>query len=90
MVEFNKPVRAQTPIRPDLGKEIYDPPRPGGPRLKKSTDITRWRMLDEGGRQTWHYLETEEQAKKWPQSAADKWYLEQETVRTFNYDCTIC
>ena len=37
-------------------------------------------MLDDEGRHTWHYLETKEQAKKWPQSIADKWYLGLETV----------
>ncbi|KAL8955879.1 MAG: hypothetical protein Q9183_006497 [Haloplaca sp. 2 TL-2023] len=39
------------------------------------TDPQRWRMLDERGRHTWHYLQSEEQAKAWPQSTADKWYL---------------
>ena len=44
------------------------------------TDPRRWRMLDEGGRHTWHYLLSEEQAKAWPQSTADKWYLGLPTV----------
>ncbi|KAI1494091.1 terpenoid cyclases/protein prenyltransferase alpha-alpha toroid [Biscogniauxia mediterranea] len=48
---------------------------PKRPRLEETTDRTRWRMLDERGRQTWHYLEDDEAAKKWPQSTADKWYL---------------
>jgi hypothetical protein len=38
------------------------------------TDYTKWRLLDEAGRQTWHYL-TDEQAKEWPQSFADKYFL---------------
>jgi lanosterol synthase len=46
------------------------------------TDMGRWRMLDERGRQTWHYLEDDEEAKKWPQSTADKWYLGLQTVRS--------
>lgn len=71
----------KSPLNPTMGEEIYDPPRPGGPRLRKQTDITRWRMLDDEGRQTWHYLESDEEAKKWPQSIADKWYLEQPTVQ---------
>lgn len=40
-----------------------------------TTDIQRWRLLDEAGRQTWHYLETDEQVKAWPQSTADRYHL---------------
>ena len=40
----------------------------------KTTDRSLWRLKDEKGRQTWHYL-TPEEAKKWPQSFADKYYL---------------
>lgn len=39
------------------------------------TDIQRWRLLDERGRQTWHYLETNEKIKAWPQSTADRYHL---------------
>lgn len=49
------------------------------PRDEK-TDLTRWRLLDEHGRQTWHYLESEEEAKKWPQSVADRHFLGLHTV----------
>lgn len=48
---------------------------PKRPKLQERTDYSRWRMLDEAGRHTWHYLEDEEDAKEWPQSLADKWYL---------------
>ncbi|KAI0376504.1 terpene synthase [Hypomontagnella monticulosa] len=48
---------------------------PKRPRLEEKTDITRWRMLDEKGRHTWHYLEDDESVERWPQSYADKWYL---------------
>lgn len=41
----------------------------------EATDIQRWRLLDEQGRQTWHYLETDEEAKAWPQSIADRYHL---------------
>lgn len=44
------------------------------------TDYSRWRLRDERGTQTWHYL-TEEQAKEWPQSTADKYHLGLSTVR---------
>jgi lanosterol synthase len=44
-------------------------------RLDETTDRSRWRMRDDQGRLTWHYLEDEKAAKEWPQTAADKWYL---------------
>jgi lanosterol synthase len=47
---------------------------------KGKTDYTRWRLLDEAGRQTWHYLATDEEVKKWPQSIADKYHLGMPTV----------
>ncbi|MCJ1434287.1 Lanosterol synthase (Oxidosqualene--lanosterol cyclase) [Xylographa pallens] len=39
------------------------------------TDLNRWRLLDEEGRQTWHYLESEDEIKEWPQSIADRHHL---------------
>jgi lanosterol synthase len=45
------------------------------PTLSDRTDYTRWRLLDERGRQTWHYLEDDEDVKEWPQSTADKYFL---------------
>jgi hypothetical protein len=50
------------------------------PKLSERTDYTRWRMLDEKGRQTWHYLEDDEDAEEWPQSIADKYFLNLPTV----------
>jgi len=44
------------------------------------TDHTRWRMKNVDGRQTWHYLESDEQLKAWPMTSADKYYLGQDTV----------
>jgi lanosterol synthase len=52
------------------------------PKLSNRTDYTRWRLSDERGRQTWHYLEDEEDAKEWPQSTADKYFLGLPTVRS--------
>lgn len=45
-----------------------------------TTDRSRWRLLDERGRQTWHYLRTDQEVKEWPQSTADKWFLGLDTV----------
>ena len=41
----------------------------------ETTDIERWRLLDERGRQTWHYLSTEREVEEWPQSIADRYHL---------------
>ncbi|KAK6354590.1 Lanosterol synthase (Oxidosqualene--lanosterol cyclase) [Orbilia brochopaga] len=38
------------------------------------TDYSRWRLKDDHGRQTWHYL-SEAEAKEWKQSTADKYFL---------------
>ncbi|EHK97929.1 putative Lanosterol synthase [Glarea lozoyensis 74030] len=45
------------------------------PKLQERTDYSRWRLLDDKGRQTWHYLEDDQEAKAWPQTTADKWFL---------------
>jgi lanosterol synthase len=44
------------------------------------TDHTRWRMKNVDGRQTWHYLESDEELKAWPMTSADKYYLGMDTV----------
>jgi lanosterol synthase len=49
-------------------------PDPKIRKLGEKTDISRWRLKDDESRHTWHYL-SEEEAKEWPQSIADKWYL---------------
>lgn len=46
----------------------------------EKTDYTRWRLKNERGCQTWHYLQSDEQIKAWPQTTADKWYLGMDTV----------
>jgi lanosterol synthase len=45
----------------------------------KSTDRSKWRLKDEMGRHTWHYLEDEEQLKAWPQTTVEKHHLGLET-----------
>ena len=59
-------------------KDLKGPTNRAG---NQKTDPTRWRLLNENGRHTWHYLKTEAEAKEWPQSTADKWYLGLDTVR---------
>jgi hypothetical protein len=44
------------------------------------TDHTRWRMKNDDGRQTWHYLESDEELTAWPMTSADKYYLGMDTV----------
>jgi len=46
----------------------------------RKTDYSRWRMKADNGRQTWHYLRTDEEVKEWPQSDADKYYLGMDLV----------
>ncbi|CAG8494178.1 46_t:CDS:10 [Scutellospora calospora] len=38
------------------------------------TDLSRWRLKVDHGRQTWHYLDDDE-IKNWPQSAIDKYWI---------------
>lgn len=45
-------------------------------KVAEPVDKTRWRMKADGGRHTWHYLEDDQAAKDWPQSYAEKWYLD--------------
>lgn len=49
---------------------------PKKPRLEAKTDHTRWRMKDDDSRHTWHYLTDEKAAKEWPQSVAEKYFLD--------------
>lgn len=51
------------------------------------TDYSRWRLLDDDGRQTWHYLESDEENAKWPQTVADKYFLGLPTVLFSNLCC---
>ncbi|KGO43305.1 Terpenoid cyclases/protein prenyltransferase alpha-alpha toroid [Penicillium expansum] len=39
------------------------------------TDYSRWRLVDEEGRQTWRYLESDVENQEWPQTIADKYHL---------------
>lgn len=48
--------------------------------VDQKTDHTRWRLKNDDGRQTWHYLESDEELKAWPMTAADKYFLGMDTV----------
>jgi len=51
---------------------------------KSFTDYTRWRLLvNDGGRHTWHYLQTDEEVARWPQNEVDRFWLGMKTVRLF-------
>ncbi|KAH9840136.1 terpene synthase [Rhodofomes roseus] len=40
------------------------------------TDYARWRLRSsEDGRHTWHYLQTDEECKAWPQTEIDRYWL---------------
>ncbi|GBB94033.1 hypothetical protein RclHR1_02280006 [Rhizophagus clarus] len=40
----------------------------------EATDLSRWRLKVDHGRQTWHYLESDE-VENWPQSIIEKYWL---------------
>ncbi len=46
----------------------------------KKTDYSRWRLLNEDGRHTWHYLTDDEDMSEWPQTAYDQYFLGRDTV----------
>jgi hypothetical protein len=46
------------------------------------SDLTRWRLKVEHGAQTWHYLESDEELKQWPQTRCDKYFLGLNFVKT--------
>jgi lanosterol synthase len=47
------------------------------------TDYSRWRLrVSDGGRHTWHYLRTDEETARWPQTPLDKYWLGLPTVST--------
>ncbi|KAJ5647316.1 Lanosterol synthase [Penicillium lividum] len=39
------------------------------------TDYTRWRLVNEEGRQTWRYLETDTENSAWLQTVAEKYHM---------------
>ncbi|KAJ5241114.1 Lanosterol synthase [Penicillium citrinum] len=39
------------------------------------TDYSRWRLVNEEGRQTWRYLESDEENSAWLQTVAEKYHL---------------
>lgn len=52
---------------------------------KPFTDYTRWRLLvGDAGRQTWHYLQTEEELARWPQTEVERFWLGMKTVRLWS------
>lgn len=54
----------------------------GTPAAISHTDRRRWRLRNDRGRQTWHYLQSEDAMKAWPMTCADKYYLGLDTVGT--------
>lgn len=44
------------------------------------TDYSRWRLVNEEGRQTWRYLESDEENSAWLQTVAEKYHLGLPTV----------
>lgn len=59
----------------DSNGSIQGQPSPKQPRIEGKTDHTRWRLKDDDSRHTWHYLTDDKAAEEWPQSYAEKYYL---------------
>lgn len=77
---------AKSRKRPAEGLENI--PYPKQPRVEGKTDRSRWRLKDDESRHTWHYLKDDEAAKEWPQSYADKYYMNLPLVR--NWHTPLC
>ncbi|EZF36198.1 hypothetical protein H109_00030 [Trichophyton interdigitale MR816] len=43
----------------------------------QTTDYSRWRLRNDRGTQTWHYLRTDKEVEEWPQTITDKYFLGQ-------------
>lgn len=71
------------------GSDDDQPAAPKIPKLGAKTDISRWRMKDDESRHTWHYL-SEEEAKEWKQSYADKYFLGLDLVSNLNRSSLHC
>jgi hypothetical protein len=76
MVQIRQIAEDQVPV---ANGNACKPPQ-GCFNLEK-TDYSRWRLLAESGRQTWHYLTEDAAVRKWPQSIADRYHLGLPTVR---------
>ncbi|TAQ87209.1 hypothetical protein B7494_g4465 [Chlorociboria aeruginascens] len=63
------------PVKRSVDPDSHNTQPAKRPKLQERTDYTRWRLLGERGRQTWHYLEDDEDAKEWPQTIADRYFL---------------
>jgi hypothetical protein len=44
------------------------------------TDLSRWRLVNDKGRHSWHYLAPYQDPEKWPMTIPEKWYLGLEMV----------
>nr|POE87318.1 lanosterol synthase [Quercus suber] len=53
----------------------------------RKTDYNRWRLRNDRGVQTWHYLETDDEVKAWPMTIADKYFLGMDTLEPGNWAC---
>ena len=58
--------------------------------VDQKTDHTRWRLRDDRGRQTWHYLDNDEELKEWRMTVADKYFLGFDTVSDSQKGVSFC
>ncbi|RCH94543.1 Lanosterol synthase (Oxidosqualene--lanosterol cyclase), partial [Rhizopus stolonifer] len=58
-----------------IALETYYPATISASNTPAFTDLANWRLKVVEGAQTWHYLETDEERKAWPQTVWDKYHL---------------
>lgn len=75
--------RKQAPLQPNGGAKSVQKTD------ERKTDFTRWRLRNDRGVQTWHYLQSDEEVQAWPMTTADKYFLGLETVRNHLLDARI-
>jgi lanosterol synthase len=49
------------------------------------TNLANWRLKVVEGAQTWHYLDSDEERKAWPQTTWDKYHLGLPIVNIFQH-----
>lgn len=60
----------ETKVQAGLGEKPFE-----GALPPQMTDLSRWRLRDDDGCHTWHFLADESAALHWPQSDAERSYL---------------
>jgi hypothetical protein len=60
------------------------------PSYGQKTDRNLWRLNDDDSRHTWHLLPDEDAARDWPQTYAEKWFLDLPLVSSRTHHSLPC